>query len=223
VDPPQRRRPVRRTGPPRPVGRRPRRVADQGEHQRRGGQAATAERGQRDGQAAVRERRQDERGDGHPERLRALPDGHRDTPLAGGEPAQHQPPARGVHGGGRGTGDEQGGAECRHTVQLGTGQQRHRTQAQSEDQYQPLAVPVGGRAPGDEGDQQPGDRTAGEQPRLGQGEPVRAQCRDQERRAVLCRATRRDRDQPGDQHHPALLRHAPDAKSHHPHDETELS
>ena len=85
---------TRRTTPcgPGAAGRPPR------AHQHRRDQAQ--HRGQRDRRReaeAVPERRQGRRRDAHADRLRGLPDAHRQPALRRGEPAEHHPPARRVH------------------------------------------------------------------------------------------------------------------------------
>jgi hypothetical protein len=188
--------------PDAPRRARPGRIADQCNHQHGGQQAEPAEKQQRRAGAPAVQRGQRSRGQRDAERLRALPDTHRQAALVLGEPAQDESAARGEH---RATGAAGGGqaqAEPHGTVHRGADQQHATGKPEPGRQHHALPEAVSSAAPGDEGQQQScrgtGDQSAGEFQR----EALLPERRDQVGQPVLERAPGRHRDEPDQQDQP---------------------
>ena len=149
------------------------------------------------------DRRQGERRDGHAQRLRALPDAHGQAPLAGGEPAQDQPAAGGVHRRPGGPGRGEAGAQRGRPVHGGPGQQHRPGQGQARAEHQPLPPAVGGRPPRHQGEQQAGGGAGDQDARLLQGQALGPEGGDQVGQAVLEGTACGHRDHAREQDHPA--------------------
>ena len=109
----------------------------------------------------------------------------------GGEPAEDEPPARRVHRGAGRTGQHQARAKRHRPVYLRGGEQHHARGGEPARQDQPLAPAVRGRAPRDQGEQQPHRRAGHQDAGFFQRQATCPQCRDQVRKPVLKGRTRR--------------------------------
>ncbi len=117
--------------------------------------AADGERDQEDRRDRERRRDPDPRGErrhddgcrGDAERLRHLPDAHRETPTLAREPAHHHASARCARARRRGPREPENDAERQEVVHEHGDEREHRRQQQTARDDSPLAVAVGGGAP----------------------------------------------------------------------------
>ncbi len=136
----------------------------------------------------------------HAERLRHLPDAHRETAALPREPPDHDPSARRVRRGTRHARRQERDPEqqwvARRDPRRDDGQGGQR---ESAGDHHPFADAVGHRAPGDEGEDEADRRGGREQSRRREGHPLRQQVRDEQRRGGddegpggLCRDAERE-------------------------------
>ena len=149
------------------------------------------------------QRRDGQRGDGHAERLRDLPDAHRQAPAGAGKPADHHPPGRGA-GAGRGRAAEhEQDPEADVAGHRRRREGEHGGEREAAGDHPPLPVPVGHRAPGDQRHDHADGRGGGQQPGLGQRHAaVEVQQRDQVGGRAQEQASGRLRADPEGEHPP---------------------
>ena len=180
------------------------RLAEEDRSDRSPDQAEAAEKRVR---VMHREMRQDERTDEPAHRNRRLPNPESQSTLRGVEPAHHRTPGRGVHARTGRPGEEEEHVELPERLRLSGHDEKEAARAQPRREHDPLADPVGQKAPREQGHECAEPVAREHRTDLSEAQPELVPDRRRDRRQAD--SDRREaalRERPRGQHRPAVAR-----------------